>query len=88
MGASQRKRWFGLVLVFFVCMIGISSPFLNFASFPNELRLFSGQMKRLDYNMPVHANMTVDSSIIQVNGKPDGRQLLNLNQPISIRFPA
>jgi len=84
LSANQRKRWFGLVLVFFVCMIGISSPFLNYASFPNELRLFSGQMKRLDYNMPVRADMTVDSNLIHVNGKSEGRQSLDLNRPISI----
>lgn len=84
MSANQRKRWFGLVLVFFVCMIGISSPFLNYASFPNELRLFSGQLKRLEYNMPVHADMTVDSNIIQVNGQAKHRQTLDLKKPISI----
>ncbi|MGN7455880.1 SpoIVB peptidase [Paenibacillus pasadenensis] len=84
MNANQRKRWFGLVLVFFVCMIGISSPFQNYASFPNELRLFSGQMKRLDYHMPVHADMTVDSSILHVNGKAEHRQLLDLKKPISL----
>ncbi|OXM16732.1 SpoIVB peptidase [Paenibacillus herberti] len=84
MNANQRKRWFGLVLVFFVCMIGISSPFLNYASFPNELRLFSGQLKRLEYNMPVHADMTVDSNILHVNGKAEHRQVLDLQKPISI----
>ncbi|SDR88177.1 stage IV sporulation protein B [Paenibacillaceae bacterium GAS479] len=84
MNANQRKRWFGLVLVFFVCMIGISSPFLNYASFPNELRLFSGQLKRLEYNMPVHADMTVDSNILHVNGKAEHRQVLDLKKPISI----
>ncbi|AJY77245.1 SpoIVB peptidase [Paenibacillus beijingensis] len=85
MSAKQRKRWFGLVLVFVVCMIGSSAPFQHFAAFPNEVRLFSGQMKRLDYGMPVHAVMTVDPRIVHVNGSSLGSLPVDLNKPISIQ---
>lgn len=85
MNANQRKRWLGLVLVFFVCVLGLSSPFQHFAAFPNELRLFSGQLKQLDYGMPVHAQVTVDPSILHVNGS-SGRSLsVDLNKPLSLQ---
>ncbi|RXZ78254.1 SpoIVB peptidase [Paenibacillaceae bacterium] len=81
---SQRKRWFGLVLVLFVCMLGLSSPFQHFAAFPNELRLFSGQMKRLDYSMPVHASLTVDPDVLRVNGLADSAIQVDLSRPLSL----
>ncbi|MFD0586816.1 SpoIVB peptidase [Paenibacillus sp. GCM10027627] len=85
MNSNQRKRWFGLLLVFFVCMIGFSTPFQQFAAFPNELRLFSGQMKRLSYGVPVHAEVTVDPQMLQVNGSSRGSLSVKLNEPLSLQ---
>ena len=85
MSAKHRKRLFGLVLVFFACMIGSSAPFQHYEAFPNELRLFKGQLKRLDYGMPVHAVMTVDPRIVQVNGSDQSSLPVDLNKPISLR---
>ncbi|TYP77854.1 SpoIVB peptidase [Paenibacillus methanolicus] len=85
MNANQRKRWLGLVLVFFVCVLGLSSPFQHFAAFPNELRLFSGQLKQLDYGMPVHAQVTVDPSILHVNGSKGRSLSVDLNKPLSLQ---
>ncbi|MFD0958725.1 SpoIVB peptidase [Paenibacillus chungangensis] len=84
MNSNERKRWFGLILVCFVGMIGLSTPFQHFAAFPNELRLFSGQMKRLQYGVPVHAEVTVDPNMLQINGSADGSQTVNLNEPLSL----
>ncbi|GGD69995.1 SpoIVB peptidase [Paenibacillus nasutitermitis] len=85
MNANQRKRWLGLVLVLIVCMLGISAPFQHFAAFPNELRLFSGQLKQLDYVMPVHAQVTVDPHILQVNGSNNRSISVDLNKPLSLQ---
>ncbi|MBW7473538.1 SpoIVB peptidase [Paenibacillus oenotherae] len=85
MNANQRKRWLGLLLVFIVCMLGLSSPFQHYASFPNELRLFSGQLKQLDYGMPVHAQVTVDPQILSVNGSKAGSFSVDLNKPLSLQ---
>lgn len=74
----------GLVLVFFVCMIGFSSPFQQFAAFPNELRLFSGQMKRLQYGVPVQAEVTVDPHMLHVNGSSKHSLSVNLSKPLSL----
>ncbi|GGF87203.1 SpoIVB peptidase [Paenibacillus abyssi] len=84
MNSSSRKRWFGLVLALVVCMIGISSPFQHFAAFPNELRLFSGQLKRLNYVMPVHAQLTVNPQVLSVNGSTDRSMQVDLSRPLSL----
>ncbi|MFC4777477.1 SpoIVB peptidase [Paenibacillus sp. GCM10023252] len=84
MNSNHRKRWFGLVLVFFVCMIGSSTPFQQFAAFPNELRLFSGQLKRLEYGVPVHAEVTVDPRMLGLNGTSHESLSVNLSDPLSI----
>ncbi|WP_028610452.1 SpoIVB peptidase [Paenibacillus harenae] len=85
MNSNQRKRWFGLVLVFFICVIGSSAPFQHFAAIPNELRLFSGQMKRLQYGVPVHAEVTVDPHMLQINGSSSNSLSVNLNDPLSLQ---
>lgn len=85
MNSNPRKRWFGLILVFFVCIVGFSTPFQQFAAFPNELRLFSGQMKRLQYGVPVHAEVTVDPQMLQVNGTTKPSLSVNLNEPLSLQ---
>ncbi|SFE92923.1 stage IV sporulation protein B [Paenibacillus algorifonticola] len=84
MNSSKRKRWFGLVLVILICMIGFSTPFQHLASIPNELRLFTGQSKRLQYGVPVHAQVTVDPRMLQVNGSSTQSLSVNLNEPLSL----
>lgn len=84
LNSSKRKRWFGLVLVILICMIGFSTPFQHLASIPNELRLFTGQSKRLQYGVPVHAQVTVDPRMLQVNGSSTQSLSVNLNEPLSL----
>ncbi|NBC68951.1 SpoIVB peptidase [Paenibacillus sacheonensis] len=85
LNAYQRKRWLGLLLVIIVCMLGLSTPIQHFAAFPNEVRLFSGQLKQLDYGMPVHAQVTSDSQLLQINGSSDRSTSINLNKPLTIQ---
>jgi stage IV sporulation protein B len=85
LNSSKRKRLIGLLLVFFVCMVTISTPFQSYASFPNELRLFSGQGKQLQLAMPVSAQVTVqDPDIVKVNGVAGHSFRMNLKDPISL----
>ncbi len=65
-------------------MLGMSSPFQHYAAFPNELRIFSGQLKQLHYGMPVHAQVTVDPPTLQVNGSSTRLHSVDLNKPLSI----
>ncbi|WP_205516584.1 SpoIVB peptidase [Paenibacillus sp. SYP-B3998] len=86
MQSNKRKRLIGLLLVFFVCMVSLSTPFQSFASFPQELRLFSGQGKQLQLTMPVSAQVTVkDPDIVKVNGTAKHSFKVNLNEPISLQ---
>lgn len=84
MGSGKTKRYIGLMLVFIVCLGCISTPFQNFASFPDELRLFSGQDRELHLSMPVHAQVTVNPDIVKVNGNARNSFQVDLNEPISL----
>jgi stage IV sporulation protein B len=74
------------MLVFLLVLMCCSTPFQNFASFPNQLRLFSGQDKELRLSMPVSARVTVkDPNILRVNGHSQPSFSVNLNKPISLQ---
>jgi stage IV sporulation protein B len=82
---KRKRRLFGLLLVFFVCMGSLSAPFQSFASFPEELRLFSGQEKLLQLSMPVSAQVTVrNPDIVKVNGSARHSFHISLKDPISL----
>ncbi|OXM88287.1 SpoIVB peptidase [Paenibacillus rigui] len=73
------------MLVFFVCLGSLSTPFQSFASFPEELRLFTGQQTRLQLSMPVMAQVTVnDPEILKVNGTARHSFQVDLHHPISL----
>lgn len=86
--SSGKRKMMGLILVFFVCLGCISTPFQSFASFPNELRLFTGQGKQLNLSMPVHAQVTVDPNVVKVNGNAAHSFQVDLNRPISLESGA
>lgn len=73
------------MLVFILGIFCCSPPFQNFASFPNELRLFSGQGKELKLTMPVSAQATVKNpNILHVNGHTQTSFRVSLNEPLSL----
>ncbi|WP_442601205.1 SpoIVB peptidase [Paenibacillus sp. KN14-4R] len=85
MRASLKKRLIGLLLVCFVCIVASSTPFQSFASFPDELRLFSGQGKELQLTMPVTAKVTVSNpDILKVNGIAQHSFQVDLKEPLSL----
>lgn len=84
--SGSKKKLFGLMLVFLVCIISISPPFQQFASFPERLHVFTGEQRQLHLSMPVHAVATVkDPDIVQVNGSAEPTFDLNLKEPISLQ---
>jgi stage IV sporulation protein B len=86
LSSNKRKRLIGLMLVFFVCMVSISTPFQNFASFPQELRLFTGEGKEFNLAMPVNAQVTVsDPEILRVNGSSTPSFRVDLNKPFALQ---
>ncbi|WP_152394045.1 SpoIVB peptidase [Paenibacillus guangzhouensis] len=86
MNSKQSKRFFGLLLVFFVCMLSTTAPFQYFSTFPSEIRLFSGQQKELRLDMPVMAQAVIDRpDVIQVNGTAQPSQNVSLREPIRLK---
>jgi len=85
LNTSHRKRLAGLFIVCLICLFAFSTPFQTFASFPSELRMFSGQGKQLQLTMPVSAKLTVrDPEIVKVNGSSQHSFQVNLKDPISL----
>jgi len=82
--AKQLKRVCGLILVFMVCFIGMSTPMQQIVAFPNELRLFTGQLKSVQYSVPVQAELTVDPEVLQVNGSSEHSHSVSLKEPLSL----
>lgn len=75
----------GLIIAFFICLLSASTPFQCFASFPDEVRIFSGQDKALQLSMPVYGKVTVrDPDIVSVNGKVSRTAELDLRDPIHL----
>jgi len=81
---KQPKRIFGLFLVIIVGLIGISTPMQNIVAFPNELRLFDGQMKNVQYSVPVQAELSFDPKSLQVNGSSQSSLSVSLKEPLSL----
>ncbi|CAG7642120.1 SpoIVB peptidase [Paenibacillus allorhizosphaerae] len=85
MSSNQRKRLIGLMLVLFVCLGCFTTPFRSFASFPEELRLFTGQQTRLQLAMPVSAQVIVNHpEVLKVNGLAEHSFQVDLNHPLSL----
>ncbi|MCZ8520629.1 MULTISPECIES: SpoIVB peptidase [Paenibacillus] len=86
MSSNQRKRLIGLLLVLFVCLGSLTTPFRSFASFPEEVRLFTGQQAHLQLSMPVNAMVTVSHpEILKVNGTAEHSFQVDLHHPISLQ---
>lgn len=81
---KQPKRIFGLILVILVGLIGISTPMQKIVAFPDELRLFTGQLKNVQYSVPVQAELTVDPKSLQVNGSTESSLSVSLKEPLSL----
>lgn len=80
------KKSIGLLLVLFVCMLSISTPFQNFASFPQEIRMFSGQDKQLSLTIPANAQISVNNpQIVTINGSAERSLNVDLQKPISLQ---
>lgn len=85
MNSVNRKRLIGLIIAFIICLLSFSAPFQCFASFPEELRIFSGQDKHLQLSIPVYGQITVkDPGIMSVNGSSQPSFSANLKEPIHI----
>ena len=82
----QRKKMTGLIIVLFICLLTLTTPFQNFASFPQELRLFSGQEKNLNLSVPVQVQVSVKNpDIVKVNGQSKPSLQVDLASPLHLQ---
>lgn len=80
------RKSVGLMLVFFVWMCTLTTPFQEYASIPEELRFFTGQQKQLSLSIPVHAQVSIhDPGIVKVNGNHTSSFRVDLQQPLSLQ---
>jgi stage IV sporulation protein B len=82
---SHRRRLIGLAFVLILCTAVCSAPIRHFASFPEQLRMFQGQDKKLHYSMPVHAQVSVNPMVAGINGRTDSSFPVDLSEPLSIQ---
>lgn len=82
--STSRRRRTGCLLVLILCLIAASAPFRNFASFPQQIRLFVGRPVSLHLALPVHASGTLDPQVAVVNGRTGRDFPVNLKDPLSI----
>jgi stage IV sporulation protein B len=83
---KNLRKWFGFLLVLLLVLGSTSTPFRQFTSFPREIRLFQGEGRKLQLNMPVSATASVsDSGILQVNGSPSTQVPVDLHHPVVLR---
>jgi stage IV sporulation protein B len=83
---ERKKRWIGAILVVALCLFSFSTPFQQFASFPEEIRLFTGAAKQLHLSMPVTAKVTsTQPNVIQINGNNAESEVeVNLSKPFAV----
>ena len=86
MQSSKRKRLFGLLLVFFVCMVSLSPPFQSFASLPSGTSLIqrTGEATPTN-NAGQRPSNGKDTDIVKVNGNAKHSFQVNLKEPISLQ---
>src|SRR5690606_25659116 len=69
----------------FLSVIGFSAPVQSYASFPDELKLFSGESRLIDLAIPATGEVTVrNPEVLRVNGKADASQRVALNHPLAV----
>ncbi|RKD25592.1 SpoIVB peptidase [Ammoniphilus oxalaticus] len=85
MTQQPKKKWLGfMLLVLSVCTF-YSTPFQEFASLPNEIRLFKGSVEQLKFSMPFTGSVTASNpDVVDVNGLAASKAEVNYRSPVTI----
>ncbi|MBP1934197.1 SpoIVB peptidase [Ammoniphilus resinae] len=85
MSSKIKKKWLGFLLVALSILTVFSTPFQEFASLPDEVRLFEGSVKNINLSMPVSGSVTTtDPDIVGINGTSKKETNLKFNSPVTI----
>ncbi len=68
-----------------IVLVTFSSPFQSIANFPNELRMFSSSIKKLDLSLPITASVhSSNYNVLEVNGH-QGQFTMDLTNPLMVK---
>ncbi|WP_027417558.1 SpoIVB peptidase [Aneurinibacillus terranovensis] len=84
MNKQKKKTWFGYILIVLALFTFSSTPFQQFASFPNKLRVFQGTLTKLSLTAPVTATLETSNPEVVKLGNA-ARETINLQNPITIQ---
>ncbi len=85
MTQQVKKKWLGfLLLVLSICAV-FSTPFQDFASLPDEIRLFQGSIEQLRLSMPVTGSIAASNpNVVDINGTSGIEANIDFSSPVTI----
>lgn len=82
---KRKKTLFGWILIIIALFTFSSTPFRQFASIPEKIRMVQGSLEQLSLSMPVTARVeTSDPNVIHVHGNQTGMKNHDLRKPLTI----
>jgi stage IV sporulation protein B len=83
---KDAKKWIGFLVLFFSICIVCSPPFRDFASLPDQIRLFEGSVKQLKLSMPVNGSVTASNpNVVDINGTSGSAAAVDFTTPVTIQ---
>ncbi|WCK53135.1 SpoIVB peptidase [Aneurinibacillus sp. Ricciae_BoGa-3] len=77
------KTWFGYLLIVLALFTFSSTPFQQFASFPEKLRIFQGSLAQLSLTVPVTATIETSNPDVVAFGN-SAAKTVDLEKPLTI----
>lgn len=69
---QNKKKIIGLILVAFTLCVIFSSPFQEYASIPNEIRVFEGKASSLNFTLPAQGSIvSSDPEVVNVSSNDE-----------------
>ena len=85
MTRKEKKKWLGILSVVFSIICIFSTPFQDFASLPDEIRLFEGSIEQLKMSLPVNGSVSASNpNVVSINGNSTDRTDIDFRSPVTI----
>jgi len=84
----SKQKLLGLILIVMTMLIVTSTPFQQFASIPNEIRVFEGKSSELSFRTPFMGQLiSTDANIVQVSKNDTTRHVQAASGELSTESP-
>lgn len=84
--SKRNKSFFGSILILLALFTFSSTPFRQFASIPDKIRVVQGSLQELSFAVPVTATVvTANPKVVQLNGNTNGMENVDLRKPLTIQ---